>query len=406
MAVEKSYARLGLFLVIAIVVVLATALLFIQRMRSREVIELVTYTQENVSRSRHLEPGALPRRRRGAGVEPAGGAGRPHDRDRLRAVHRSPHHRRRQCHQPPGTGRGRGVFLERLRAQVVGNPVTGEAYLFLDMPENPPPPMTLGFTPESAVHPVDADADCGAAGPVARSAGARRGDAPGPSGDRRPDARQPRPGRPVLHQRRTHRPRERAAGTQRRLAEVLLDDKRADRGRSPRTWTDWSATRARCRSSPTRHAPPSTRQTCPPPAAPRARPWTRPAWRRRTCGARCPRYASRSGSCASSRGSCRNSRSRWSTAHGRRERRNDACDRLRTVVVLVVLACLAGVACQLKRPETIPVRMIEPQLLAPQPPERAAQGTSGANAASVRLLDTQARGHIGRRLLHQQPMVS
>jgi hypothetical protein len=47
--------------------------------------------------------------------------------------------------------------------------------------------------------------------------------------------------------------------------------------------------------------------------------------------------------------------------------------------------------------------MIEPQLLAPQPPERAAQGTSGAIAASVRLLDTQARGHIGRRLLHQQP---
>ena len=49
MAVEKSYARLGLFLVIAIVVVLATGLLFIQRMRSREVIELVTYTQENVA---------------------------------------------------------------------------------------------------------------------------------------------------------------------------------------------------------------------------------------------------------------------------------------------------------------------------------------------------------------------
>ncbi len=38
-------------------------------------------------------------------------------------------------------------FFERLRAQVVGNPVTGEAYLFLDMPENPPPPMTLGFKP-------------------------------------------------------------------------------------------------------------------------------------------------------------------------------------------------------------------------------------------------------------------
>ena len=71
--------------------------------------------------------------------------------------------------------------------------------------------------------------------------------------------------------------------------------------------------------------------------------------------------------------------------------------------LLVVLTGVAGIACQLKRPETIPGRMIEPQLLAPQPPERAAQDTSGAIAASVRLLDTQARGHIGRRVLHQQP---
>jgi len=39
------------------------------------------------------------------------------------------------------------AFFERLRAQIVRNPVTGEAYLFLDLPENPPPPMTLGFTP-------------------------------------------------------------------------------------------------------------------------------------------------------------------------------------------------------------------------------------------------------------------
>ena len=38
MAVEKSYARLGLFLVVGLVVVLATAIFFIQRMRSREVI--------------------------------------------------------------------------------------------------------------------------------------------------------------------------------------------------------------------------------------------------------------------------------------------------------------------------------------------------------------------------------
>ena len=49
MAVEKSYARLGFFIVVALVVVLATAVLFIQRMRSRAVIAMVTYTTENVS---------------------------------------------------------------------------------------------------------------------------------------------------------------------------------------------------------------------------------------------------------------------------------------------------------------------------------------------------------------------
>jgi paraquat-inducible protein B len=40
----------------------------------------------------------------------------------------------------------RGVF-PRLRARIVGNPVTGEAYLLLDAPQNPPPMMALGFTP-------------------------------------------------------------------------------------------------------------------------------------------------------------------------------------------------------------------------------------------------------------------
>ncbi len=72
MAVEKSYARLGLFLVVVLVVVLATALLFIQRWRSRAVIEAVTYTTENVSGLEDLEPGSLSRRvdwprQRGAG---------------------------------------------------------------------------------------------------------------------------------------------------------------------------------------------------------------------------------------------------------------------------------------------------------------------------------------------------
>ena len=42
--------------------------------------------------------------------------------------------------------------------------------------------------------------------------------------------------------------------------------------------------------------------------------------------------------------------------------------------------------------------MIEPQIVEP-----AMQGTSASNPAQVRLLDTQARSHIGRRLLHQEP---
>jgi ABC-type transporter Mla MlaB component len=53
-------------------------------------------------------------------------------------------------------------------------------------------------------------------------------------------------------------------------------------------------------------------------------------------------------------------------------------------------------------PATPPSRMIEPQVLEPQQPP-ASQVTKAANAIPVHLLDTQGRGHIGRRLLHQQP---
>ena len=49
MAVERSYARLGLFLVLTVIVVLATTLLVVQRLRSRAVIPFVTYTSDNVS---------------------------------------------------------------------------------------------------------------------------------------------------------------------------------------------------------------------------------------------------------------------------------------------------------------------------------------------------------------------
>jgi len=71
--------------------------------------------------------------------------------------------------------------------------------------------------------------------------------------------------------------------------------------------------------------------------------------------------------------------------------------------LLLAIACLGVAACRLRRPETTPVRMIEPQLLEPQIPDPVRQVPKAPNAASVRLLDTQARGHIGRRVLHTQP---
>ena len=71
--------------------------------------------------------------------------------------------------------------------------------------------------------------------------------------------------------------------------------------------------------------------------------------------------------------------------------------------LLVVIVCLGGISCQLRRPNTTPSRMIEPQLIEPQQQERATQVTKTSNSTPVRLLDTQARGHIDRHLLHQQP---
>ena len=45
---------------------------------------------------------------------------------------------------PMSSGSGQrptGGIFEKLRAQIVRNPVTGEAYLLLDRPENAPPPI-------------------------------------------------------------------------------------------------------------------------------------------------------------------------------------------------------------------------------------------------------------------------
>jgi hypothetical protein len=75
--------------------------------------------------------------------------------------------------------------------------------------------------------------------------------------------------------------------------------------------------------------------------------------------------------------------------------------RLRPSLLLAIL-CLGGAGC-LRRPHTEPSRTIEPQLVEPQQSAPPEQVTKTAGAIEVRLLETQARGNIGRRVLHQQP---
>jgi hypothetical protein len=80
--------------------------------------------------------------------------------------------------------------------------------------------------------------------------------------------------------------------------------------------------------------------------------------------------------------------------------------RLRGVafIVLLILACAGGSAsCRLQRPDVIPARMLEPELVEPLSSAASpVQPRSSAPTMSIRLLDTQARGHIGHRLLHQR----
>jgi paraquat-inducible protein B len=146
MPVEKSYARLGFFIVLTLLVVLMTAVFFIQRLKSRPAMGMVTYTTENVFgldvsspvRLRGVPVGQVTDIR----VDPRGSmveidfdvfldrlSNIGLDVKRLRTI----------------TDIG-GVF-PNLRAQLMGNPMTGAAYLLLDQPRNPPPPMELEFKP-------------------------------------------------------------------------------------------------------------------------------------------------------------------------------------------------------------------------------------------------------------------
>ncbi len=154
MAVDKSYARLGFFVVVTLTVVLATAVLFIQRWRSRPLLEVVTYTTENVS---GLDASS-PVRFRGVTVGRVSNVSLQQSEsgsiieidfevflDRIRTLGGNVKRVQQLAEL--------GLFGD-LRAQVISNPVTGEAYLLLDIPKDPPPPMELRFTPDKPYVPV------------------------------------------------------------------------------------------------------------------------------------------------------------------------------------------------------------------------------------------------------------
>ena len=69
--------------------------------------------------------------------------------------------------------------------------------------------------------------------------------------------------------------------------------------------------------------------------------------------------------------------------------------------VLLLITCMGICGC-VRRPKAMPVRIIEPQLLEPQLADPETQAAKAPDATSVRLLNTQARGHIGHPVLHQQ----
>jgi len=66
-----------------------------------------------------------------------------------------------------------------------------------------------------------------------------------------------------------------------------------------------------------------------------------------------------------------------------------------TPLVFVVSALASG-GCRLERPEIVPTRMIEPRLA-----DAPGAVADAPDAVSVRLLETQTRGHLGRPVLHQ-----
>ena len=146
MSVERSYARLGVFIAIALVVILGTAVLFIQRVRTRDAIAFVTYTTENVTGLDVSSPvrylGVPVGRVTGLRLDPGGRIVEIDFEaftDSLTELGLSIRQVRKRVET--------GGLSPNLRMLLMRNPVTGEAYLVVEKPEVPPPALELGFTP-------------------------------------------------------------------------------------------------------------------------------------------------------------------------------------------------------------------------------------------------------------------
>jgi hypothetical protein len=228
MPVERSHARLGAFLVVVLILAIATGLLFVQQLRSRAVLDLVTYTTENVSgldvsspvRLRGVPVGRVTELR----VDPLGKTVEIDFEmflDRLNTLGMDV----ARIRQTADVTR----MFPNLRAQVIGSLVTGEAYMLIDALENPPPAIALGFTPTRAYIPSMPSPRAAVTDRLPDGARAHGSHAAGAEGDHLQDSEHPRSQRPVFHQRRAHHPGERPARTERRLADVLHDDDWANR---------------------------------------------------------------------------------------------------------------------------------------------------------------------------------
>ena len=224
MAVEKSYARLGLFLVVGLVVVLATALFFIQRLRSREVITAVTYTRENVSGLEVSSPvryrGVSVGRIADVRVDPRSNSIEVDfevflDRlvtiganvERVQAAASWRHIRKTSSPDSAQSRNGRGVLVARSAGR---RPATDLARVHTG----------------SGICAVDAHDAFEGRGSAAGASGARSSDPTDPQGDYRQGSRYSRPERPIFHQHRKNSSGEPDPGAERRFAEIPHDNKR------------------------------------------------------------------------------------------------------------------------------------------------------------------------------------